>query len=805
MITFNERKFSPYKISTKVVFMLVFCMLTVHPILTQNEQKESILTLFEDYTTQYREVAYCHLNKSTYIKGEMVGFSSYVFDKDLKVPSKMTSNLYCVITDNNNKIIKSKLLKVTNGFSNNVFKIDSSFTSGNYTLKAYTNWMNNFDEPNAFVESFRVIDPEVETTIKKTVIKPILDAQFLPEGGYFVDGVKTNVGVIIKNSKGYGISNSEGTVYDSDNKSVATFKTNFMGIGKFILYPDINQDYVVKIKYLNNSFDFKIDTIRPIGIAVHILRLPNQIGVEFKTNQNTLNIIKGKPYTLSVHNGTDAKVFDLTFNKKELTLVVDQKELFSGINIFTLFNENNKPVLERMVFNYDGINILNLGTAEIAKFGDSTQIRIPFPKLVNASEQNWNISISALPEETKSYQRHQNIISHTYLQPYVRGYIENAQYYFTAIDAKKKYELDNLLITQGWSSYDWGNIFNSNVADNFVFEDGIVLKANQNNKKQKDFILYPLEQTNGQNINLAEDEDSFVVSKLYPIGIEKLALGTINRKGKVINPKLYLQFFPSKIPDYNNQFEILHSSLTIAEDLPKSKFTFSEIKGTQELDEVIVKAKAKALRIEKLENDPFLRLYNFDDAKRRMNLTLAQYINGFVLKYVAQESGGKFLIARRMGQSSSGDSPPVIYLDDMLITNLDLFYGYYLNTVEYITVNESGLGEGFLGSGGVIKIYTSLEFVKKQQKNPFVQFQFPLTFSENKKFYVPKYSVYNNDFFRAFGVIDWIPDCKIDNNDNLSFKVYNPSNNDIKLFIEGVTEQGDFVSETKVITKSENN
>jgi hypothetical protein len=335
-----------------------------------------------------------------------------------------------------------------------------------------------------------------------------------------------------------------------------------------------------------------------------------------------------------------------------------------------------------------------------------------------------------------------------------------------------------------------------------VFEDGILMKANRNNEKQKNFILDPLKQTNGQAINLSEEENSFVVSKLYPIGIEKLALGAINKKGKVINPNLYLQFFPSKIPDYKNQFEVLHSRLTIVEDLPKSKFTFSEIKGTQELDEVIVKAKAKgkALKIEKLENDPLLRLNYFDDAKRRMNLTLAQYINGFVRSYKAQESGGKFIIkSRRSGEV------PAIYLNDMLITNLDLFYAYYLNTVDYITVNANGLGQGFLGAGGVIKIYTSLDFIKKQQKSPFLQFEFPLTFSENKRFYVPKYKVYNNDFFRTFGVIDWIPDCKIDSNNNLSFTVYNPSNSDIKLFIEGVTEQGDFVSETKVVTMSVNN
>ena len=124
-----------------------------------------------------------------------------------------------------------------------------------------------------------------------------------------------------------------------------------------------------------------------------------------------------------------------------------------------------------------------------------------------------------------------------------------------------------------------------------------------------------------------------------------------------------------------------------------------------------------------------------------------------------------------------------------------------MNIVDYILVNDSGSGEGFIGSGGVIKIYTSLDFVNKSKNNPFSQFEFPLTFSENKKFYVPKYNVYNNDFFEDYGVIDWIPNCDIDKNGNLNFTVYNPANNSIKLFIEGITDTGDLVSEVIVVNK----
>ena len=547
MLTSVLKRFLRFAHSTMVLVTIISSSTMLQPLVAQNENLETIMTSFEDYTSQYRELAYGHLSKSTYIKGEMIGFSTYVFDKDLKIPSLSTKNLYCVITDENNIQIKSQLIKVTNGFSNNIFKIDSAFTSGNYTFKAYTNWMNNFNEHNAFVESFIVIDPEVDKSIIKSTLENNIDAQFLPEGGYFVDAVQTTVGVIIKNTDGFGISEVKGNVYDSNDNFITAFKTNAVGIGRFLLLPEMNQSYVVKINHLNKDFEFEIKDIKPKGISINFNN-NKKLAVGLNTNENTYNDIKGKWFDLIIHNGTEAKAIDITFNEKDIIKIIDHEELFPGINIFTLFDENNKPVLERLFFNYEGVNLLEYGEANYTKSKDSLHIKIPIKDFTHITNKNSNISISVLPAETKSYQRHQNIVSYTFLQPYIKGYIENAQYYFTNINTKKKYDLDNLLITQGWSSYDWRDIFNENVGDSHVFEDGILLKANQNNKKQSDFVVYPLKFSNGLTVNLTEDQNSFVIPALYPEGNEVVGVATMNKKGEVSQPDLYIQYFPSKIP-----------------------------------------------------------------------------------------------------------------------------------------------------------------------------------------------------------------------------------------------------------------
>ncbi|WP_179344865.1 hypothetical protein [Winogradskyella ursingii] len=801
--------FRHLKIKIALIFLIPIALSSgvTEPLNAQSKNFENVVGSLKEYAAPYREVTYAHLNKSTFIKGEMIGFSAYVFDKDLKIPSKLTKNLYCTISDENNKVIKSKLIKINNGFAHNVFNIDSTFTSGNYTFNAYTNWMRNFDEPNAYTESFKVINPDEETIIKKTVTEHILDAQFLPEGGNFIDDVKTTVGVIIKNIEGFGVADIEGTVYDSNNQLITTFKTSKLGIGRFLLHPKMNQEFLVKINHLNKDFNFKIDDIQPKGISINITNTSRKLVVGLNTNDRTLEEIRGKRFQLLINNGKDAKSIGVSFNEKSTVKTIENEQLFSGINILTLFDENNRPVLERMVFNYEGIERLTTDLPTIKKIRDSMQIKVPISNLADTSLENSNISISVLPEATKSYHKHQNIISQSYLQPYVNGYIENAHYYFTDIDGRKKYELDNLLITQGWSSYNWNTIFNYKSDNNFVFEDGILLKANQNNKKNQNFMVYPLKNNDGIALNLSEDNNSFVVSSLYPEGDESLGISSTDKKGKADQPNLYLQFFPSKIPEYNYSVKALPTNQsTISELTSTSPFTLRDIKETQMLEEILVKGDSKIEKIKRLQGDAFSDIDVFDDAKRRMNMTFTNYINSFIPTYYAYESTGNVTIVRRLATTLFGSAQsPIVYLDDMLIPNLNYFYGYNMNTVDYVTVNKNGLGEGFFGANGVIKIYTSLDFIKSKSRTAFKQFQFPITFSESKRFYVPKYEAYKDDFFKTYGVIDWFPDCKIDHNGNLTFTIYNPANNNLKLFIEGVTEDGKFLSEVKVLNISSSN
>ncbi|WP_179021589.1 hypothetical protein [Winogradskyella forsetii] len=774
--------------------LLVFLMFSLqNDIIAQNDNFETITTNFENYSEPYREIVYSHLNKSILIKGEMLGFSNYILKKDKKTLSKISKNLYCVITDSTNTIIKSKLIKVKNGFANNVFNIDSLFTTGHYTFKAYTNWMKNFDEQNAFIETFKVIDPQNKKNIEIKVEKNHLDAQFLPEGGNFIDSINTNVGVIIKNNQGFGVPNIDGIIYDKNDNIITSFKTNTLGIGTFILKPKLHEIYKVEIKHLKKTFTYKINDIKPKGISIIIKPVKNYLAIELITNNNTLADIKNTTYKLVMHNGKSIKYIDIEFNETSILKQIDYKTLFTGINIFTLFNQNNKPILERLYFNYDGINLPELNNPIIRKQRDSIKITLNFKQL-NLSSEDTNISVSVLPENTKSYLSHHNIISYTYLQPYLKGYIENASYYFQDITNKKKYDLDKLLITQGWSSYDWHSIIHNKLIIPFVFEDGIVINANNNNKENSDFIIYPLNNNEGYMVNLDENENGFMKSGFFPLESEQLKIGAIGNKSLSERPNLYLQFSPTSIPKLYKNFKILNIKEPRYTELIAIKpFLSTNIQRIQQLSEVTVTGKNERLsEIEKFKNSAFYNVDIIDDNSFYKNLTLVHYLNTKGFSAYEQSGSLRFL-------KSNVRANPVFYLDGFRLNNTIPLISLFLNNVEFIAINRYGFGTGMRDQGRpVVQIYSKKGSRNNKFKKPYREYEFPLTFSENKKFYAPIYSENNSLFFHNFGVIDWIPNCTITDDGDITFNILNTSDA-ITLFIEGIAGDGNFLSITKNI------
>ena len=776
---------------TKLIFISFFCLFNYSITYSQDIEKQ-ILDSYKSFSEYPKEVVYVHLNKSLFAKNEALGFTAYAFDKSKKSISKLTTNLYCIIKDSDDNIIKSKLIKVENGVASNIFKIDSSFSSGVYHFKAYTNWMLNFKERNYYETTFRVIDNNVE--LNKTIKESTYNIQVLPESGHIVENLLNTIGVVVKDKNGFGLPFAKGKIIDNNSSVVANFQCNEFGLAKTYFSPKINNSYILKIDNEPN-LSIPIKDIKPLGFVMSLKYQKDFVKLNFKTNKNSLSFLKGKKYFLTIHNGADLKIKDFIFPDNESFYQIIKKEiLFDGINIFTVFDaDKNYPLLERIYFNSSNISGNSISLLKTKRQKDSTFFYLTINKKIDTSKIN-NMSISILPKENKSYNFNSNIYSQVYLEPYVKGYIENAKYYFSEKTKATEYNLDVLLLTQGWSSYDWKDIF-SKPTVKYSFEQGIDIVANLNEDKFKEFITYPLQKSPSNLYKLTSEDDAFIQKGLFPLEGETLKISAL-KKGVTSKPKLYVQYYPNKIDEIDDLFfkTPYQNNYEIKDDIYNDLTNFWTVnKDVEVLDEIVIKSNKENRRRDSIQRKSFGTIDFFDDMDRNRSYTLASYL--VRRGYDARDDSG-ILTIRDTRPNTINNNTPLLILDDVILQDFSFLGRFTLDMVDYIEINRTGQGYGIRGGAGVIKIKTDPTFIlnNSASREQIQSYEFPLSFAKPKKYYTPMYIDLNSTFFKEVGVIDWKPNIKINSDGVLEFTIKNINYKEYSFYIEGVYNSNELIS-----------
>ncbi|MEM9364208.1 MAG: hypothetical protein AAGA43_16320 [Bacteroidota bacterium] len=800
-------------------FILFFILVYTH-LCSQENSDEDILDAYEAYVELPREVVFLHTNKTTYIKGEQLGFQAYCLDKENKMLSRETRNLYVTLSDEDGLPVKQQLVKVDQGLASGIFSIDSLFTSGRYTLMAFTNWMKNFQEPNYFKQAIEVLDPEKDIRENETTNnRP--DVQLLPEGGHLVMNVENTVGIVLKDNSGLGIPNVNGTLVDETGNSLGQISSNQHGHAKLTVTPQNGRTYAIKLRFEGKELEYPLPIAKDRGIVMSLLEEEDGLTLSLSTNQASKDEVSQNTYNLLIHNGSESHLVGLApFIGLQSRKNMPRDILYPGINIFTVFDGSGKPLIERLYFNYEGISFQNLAQVDKKDIKDSTEVSL------SSSEPIANVSVSVLPSSTVTYKPHHSLASYVLLQPYVKGYVENAEYYFKDVDKSKKEEMDLLLLTQGWSSYSWENIFHSPPDYDYDFEDGIQAVIEQGVKKgAKRYAVFPYTNQNLEIVSFTDGQEKLEKNGLFPTGNDFFRIGSINGKGKLSKTDVDVHFFPSQVPELDHQLQVLAKKrINVSESsFSKAFYTLNQI---QTLDEVIVEATKKPTELEILQGKSFGDVEEITSTQRQRYITFKNYIG--TKGYLVREESGEFLIVSQQAQNLGRRGEPSVYLDGILLNPfslnsiaidttdterwnfrsdaLSVLSDLRLSDIDFIDVNKTGLGEG-PNSGGVIRIYTEGQRQSSGRdldvSSKYSEHRFDLTFAQERKYYVPKYSSYQSDFFNYYGVLNWLPGLKPNEEGLLKFRYFNVQPLDVTLFIEGITEKGAFVSQTMTIPSNE--
>ncbi len=307
-----------------------------------------------------------------------------------------------------------------------------------------------------------------------------IDLQFFPESGNLISGLSNRVGFKAIGADGRGVF-VEGHVLNETNEIITSFKSNTLGMGSFMLdNVDSATQYKVQLKSDNNVLEnvYYLPPAVQLGYLINVISKNDKIYVAAKTNikGNNSIVLKGM-----------SRGFE--YLKQEATLIngsfiyVFPKALFpEGIIAFTLFDNTNVPVAERLFFNHDISKRLMVNATfeqksryQRDKIDLSISTQIPDKISVGA-----NVSVLVLNKENLD-SNHQNIRSYFLLSSDLKGPIENPGFYFQDGHIE---DIDFLMLTQGWRRYKYHDAIrklNYKLEKNLNVS-GIVTPKNSKNK-----------------------------------------------------------------------------------------------------------------------------------------------------------------------------------------------------------------------------------------------------------------------------------------------------------------------------------
>ena len=259
-----------------------------------SSQVDSSILAMADWVKAYnhfgkynpQEKVYLHFDNTGYYLGETMWFAAYVVTAPQLRPTQMSKVLYVELLTPEGRIVETKKLKIEGGRCHGEFALTSPLlVAGFYEVRAYTRVMLNW-EGSYYTRVFPVFDrpeeagqyamkitryPRSQRVPEERAAAPdykSLNLSFYPEGGELVEGLPGRVAFKAVDDEGRSVAVS-GTVYDSDERPVATLETRHQGMGSFTLTPG-SKPCRAEITYNGKTYRYTLPEAKAAGYTLGV-------------------------------------------------------------------------------------------------------------------------------------------------------------------------------------------------------------------------------------------------------------------------------------------------------------------------------------------------------------------------------------------------------------------------------------------------------------------------------------------------------------------------------------------------------
>ena len=444
------------RVNSLKLYSLVFTIL-----FSFNTKAQRFDTVIKKLNVEYRqEKLYLQFDRTLYNPGETIWFKAYLFAGNF--PSLISKTLYTELTDGKGVVLQRVTSPVVMSGAAGSLQIPDAI-NGPVHVRAYTQWMLNFDSSFLFTKAIAIIPP------KKTIanspaastakINPLpslapIVVQFFPEGGDLVEGLESRVAFKATNPFGTPVSLA-GEILDGKGKKITSFVSVHDGMGTFILQPKAGEHY--KAVWKNDQGQF-YESVLPIpklsGIVLEADNSGNQIDFEIKHASG----LPPYPFVYVVAQMQQQLVYKakVYLDKTSSIGLIPIANFPAGIVQITVFTPDEQPVAERIIFanlsDFSFTTTLNALTLDSGKRKKNV-IQIDVPDTLV-----YNLSVAVTDADLNPPASQDNIYSSLLLTSDIKGYVYNPAYYFSGDADSIANHLDLVMMTNGWRRFKWENV-----------------------------------------------------------------------------------------------------------------------------------------------------------------------------------------------------------------------------------------------------------------------------------------------------------------------------------------------------------
>lgn len=795
-----------------------FCLTLILACLSIHQSTNPLVKSLEKFNSEYpQEKVYLHFDKPYYYTNEDLWFKAYLVAGPDHLPSPYSDIIYTELIDEQGELILRHKIIVNRGFGKGDFELPA-LNSGNYTIRAYTHWMRNFDPAFFFQKQIAIISP-IDGNPPQKGTAAALSLGFYPEGGDLITGVSSQLAVKASATDHIG-SNTEISIFDELDSLVTSLKTNEDGIGSTVFTPMANQSYYALIKGEKDRFVLPKAINKGYSLSVNANGHPDLVKVRVSSAEERAHRL----YAIVQTRGAVTYASQMDFSEKTVAISIPKKDLMTGVSQLTIFSEDWQPEAERLFFHLgnDQLQFDITTDAKVYQPRDSTIVSIKVTDS-NGKPVQGSFSLAAVDaEQIDANLSEENILTNLLLTSDLKGYINNPSRFFGETDLEQAEALDLIMMTHGWRRFAWKELLADQYPQiDYGVEQGIAIQGRlltkENGKPVKGGSISHIGSFNGKPSiagTRSLDEGFFVMGNLYFYKDEENYLrGMARKSGKKKKLKEFFveidtteQEFPEIIP---TQIPVAGLTAEVVEDhLEKSierqealiKFEFAE--KARDLGEVVV----EGTRME--DTEKYGQQYSSLDFDEYIEFTqyganALQLVNGRLPNVQMRGHGASWQpILTYNTTIRAPNLNPLVLLDGMPITFAQLRAlpaarikkaEVYRGTQELL---KAGREAGDVMRGGVLE-FTSrtdeemLEYYRKLgSKNAKT---LPGGLYKTREFFSPRYrpTEPQNPMPDKRMVIHWAPMITTDANGEAQLSFFNGDlETTIQLDVQGISIQG---------------